>query len=555
MARSRTVIVIGAGHNGLITAAYLARAGLRPLVLEARDTIGGRAVTEEIHPGFRCPTLAHTAGPLLPAVAHDLALSQHGLEWLTPEVRVFAPTLDGPALVLHNDPARTAADLRALSAPDAEAYPEFAASLTRIGGALSRLVSMTPPNTEDVGGRDLWNLLQLGRKLRGLGKKDTYRMLRWGPMAVADFAAEWFEHDLLRAVIAARGIYASFAGPRSAGTTAGILLQAASDGHATAPAVFPRGGMGALSHALASAARAAGAQIRTGARVAHVMIKNGSAGGVVLEDGEEIPAAAVVSSADPHHTYLGLVDAAALGPDFVGKIRNYRCQGAAAKVNLALSRLPRWKGRAPMGSNDGGSVLSGRIHIGPSVDYLERAFDAAKYGELSPRPYLDISIPTLLDPGLTPEGGHVMSIHAQFVPYAPGTDGRARNGHGSNGRGQAGNGASPADRQRQREEVARVVIDTLAEYAPDLPKVVLGQKVLTPADLESEYSLSGGHLLHGEPALDQLFAFRPLVGWAQYRSPIRHLYLCGSGTHPGGAGAINGASGANASREILRDLR
>jgi phytoene dehydrogenase-like protein len=554
MARSRTVIIIGAGHNGLIAAAYLARAGLRPLVLEARTTVGGRAVTEEIHPGFRCPTLAHTAGPLLPAVARDLALAQHGLQWLTPEVRVFAPTLDGPALVLYDDPARTAADLRTLSAPDGDAYPEFAAALARIGGALSGLLSMTPPNTEDLGGRDLWNLLQLGRKLRGLGKKDTYRVLRWGPMAVADFAAEWFEHDLLRAVIAARGIYASFAGPRSAGTTAGILLQAALDGHATAPAIFPRGGMGALSHALASAARQAGAEIRTGARVAHIAVKDGSASGVVLDSGEEIPAVAVVSSADPHRTYLGLVDAAALGPDFVGKIRNYRCQGAAAKVNLALSRLPRWKGRSPLGSNAGTAALSGRIHIGPSVDYLERAFDAAKYGEMSPRPYLDISIPTLLDPSLTPEGGHVMSIHAQFVPYAPGADGRppahnGHNGHGSNGQ------PAPADRQRQREEVARVVIETLAEYAPDLPKVVLGQQVLTPADLESEYSLSGGHLLHGEPALDQLFAFRPLVGWAQYRSPIRRLYLCGSGTHPGGAGAINGASGANASREILKDLR
>jgi phytoene dehydrogenase-like protein len=402
---------------------------------------------------------------------------------------------------------------------------------------------MTPPSTEDPSGRDLWNMLKLGKRLRGLGKKDTYRVLRWGPMAVADFASEWFDSELLRATVAARGIYAAFAGPRSAGTTAGILLQAALDGHATAPAAFPRGGMGALSDALARAARAAGAEIRTGARVAHIAVKDGAAAGVVLADGEEIEASAVVSSADPHRTYLQLLDAAALGPDFVGKIRNYRCVGTAAKVNLALARLPRWKGKLPMDDSTG--ALTGRIHIGPSIDYLERAYDAAKYGEVSPRPYLEVSIPTLLDPELAPDGGHVMSIHAQFVPF------RGRSRQSGNGSGN-GNGGELG---WQREEVVKAVVDTLAEYAPDLPKVIVGQKVLTPADLEREYGLSGGHLLHGEPALDQLFAFRPLVGWAQYRSPIARLYLCGSGTHPGGAGAITGASGANASREILKDLR
>ena len=296
---------------------------------------------------------------------------------------------------------------------------------------------MTPPSTEALSGRDLWNLLKLGRRVRGLGKQDAYRVLRWGPMAVADFAAEWFENDLLRAVIAARGIHAAFAGPRSAGTSAGILLQAALDGHATAPSVFPKGGMGALSAALAAAAQVAGAEIRTGARVAHIAVKDGVATGVVLASGEEIPATAVVSSADPHRTFLDLLDASALGPDFVGKIRNYRCVGTAAKVNLALARLPRWKSRFPLGDNVGVAALTGRIHIGPSIDYLERAYDAAKYGEMSARPYLDVSIPTLLDPDLAPDGGHVMSIHAQFVPYRPGADGR-RNGHDSNGHG--GNG-------------------------------------------------------------------------------------------------------------------
>jgi phytoene dehydrogenase-like protein len=538
---ARDVIIIGAGHNGLTTAAYLARAGLRPIVLEARSSIGGRATTEEIHPGFRCPTVTHAAGPLLPRVARELALERHGLQWLAPQVRVFAPALDGPSLALRDDAAQTAADLKPLGGRDAEVYPELAATLARIGAALSPLISITPPSTEDPSGRDLWNMLKLGKRLRGLGKQDLHRVLRWGPMAVADFVSEWFGSELLRATIAARGIYASFAGPRSAGTTAGILLQAALDGHATAPSVFPKGGMGALSDALASAARAAGAEIRTGARVAHISVKDGRAVGVVLADGEELAASAVVSSADPHRTYLQLLDAGALGPDFVGKIRNYRCQGTAAKVNLALARLPRWKSKLPLGDNVGVAALTGRIHIGPSLDYLERAYDAAKYGEVSARPYLEVCIPTLLDPDLAPDGGHVMSIHAQFVPYRNGANGSG-NGNGS-------------ERGLDREEVARAVIDTLAEYAPDLPKAIVGQQVLTPADLERDYGLSGGHLLHGEPALDQLFAFRPLVGWAQYRSPIARLYLCGSGTHPGGAGAITGASGANASREILKDLR
>jgi phytoene dehydrogenase-like protein len=346
-------------------------------------------------------------------------------------------------------------------------------------------------------------------------------------MAVADLTAEWFDSELPRATIAARGIHASFAGPWSAGTSAGLLLQAALDGHAVAPAAFPRGGAGALTTALAAAARALGAEVRTGARVAQIAVKDGTATGVVLDGGEEVAARAVVSNADPRRTFLRLLDAASLGPDFAGKMRHYRCQGAAAKVNLALARLPRFRA-VPDG---GTSALAGRVHIGPDIDYLEKAFDAAKYGDISPRPYLELTIPSLLDPSLAPAGAHVMSIHVQFTPYAL--------------RGEAWSG--------RRAELVRIVVDTLAEHAPDLPGLIVGQQVLTPVDLETEYGLSGGHLLHGEPALDQLFSFRPLIGWAQYRSPIAGLYLCGSGTHPGGA--ISGACGANASREILKDLR
>jgi phytoene dehydrogenase-like protein len=529
MADRRDVVVIGAGHNGLVAAALMARAGLAPLVLESRDLVGGRAITKEIHPGFRCPAVLHAAGPLLARVAEDLALERDGLAWLKPEVRVFAPSPTGPAVHIYDDPARTAAALHAVSARDAERYPEFAATFARIGAALAPVLTMAPPSTDAPSTHDLWKLLRLGRRVRALGKRDAYRVMRWGPMAVADLAAEWFESDLLRATVAARGIFASFAGPWSAGTGAALLLQAALDGHPTAPAAFPYGGMGALTTAMAQAAQARGAAIRTGARVSHVLVKDGAVRGVVLATGEEIAARAVVSAADPRQTLLAMVGATELGPDVAGKMRNYRCTGTAAKLNLALSRLPRFAALAGDGAGDG--ALTGRIHIGPGIDDLERAFDAVKYGEISAHPTLDVTIPSLLDDSLAPPGAHVMSVHAQFVPYAP----------------RAGDWSS------RRAELVKTIVQTLAVYAPDLPDAIVGHELLTPADLESEYGLSGGHLLHGEPALDQLFAFRPLLGWAQYRTPIRGLYLCGSGTHPGGV--VTGASGANASRAVIHDLR
>jgi phytoene dehydrogenase-like protein len=531
-ARVHDVVIVGAGHNGLVAAAYLARAGCKVLVVERRDAVGGTAVTEEIHPGFRGPAVAHTAGPLSARVIGDLELARHGLGWLEPAVRVFAPAPDGRSVTLHHDPRRTAEGLKAWSARDAEAYPAFATCFSRLGATLAPLLTMTPPATDAVSYGEAWQLLKLGRGLRALGKKDFHRILRWAPMAVADLVAEWFETDLLRAVIAARGIHAAFAGPWSAGTSAALLLQAAHDGQATLPASFPRGGMGAVTEALARAARSLGAEIRTGAGVARIAVRDGAATGVVVDGGEEIAARAVVSSADPRHTFLGLVDASCLGPDFIGKMSNYRSVGTVAKLNLALARLPRFRAIEQAGEGSGGDrLLTGRIHIGPGIDYLERAFDAAKYGEPSERPYLDVTIPTLLDPSLAPEGKHVMSIHAQFAPYA------LRSG----------------DWDARRDELGKRILDTLAEHAPDLPGLVVGQQLLTPLDLERRYGLTGGHLLHGELALDQLFAFRPLIGWARYRSPIARLYLCGAGTHPGGG--VTGGPGANASREILKDLR
>jgi phytoene dehydrogenase-like protein len=526
--RTHDIIVIGGGHNGLVTACYLARAGLKPMVLERREVAGGACITEEFHPGFRCSTLAHATGPFAPTIIKDLQLERRGLEVIKPAAQVFSPDANGRSLCLYDDPKRTADELARLSPHDAKSYPDFIATFARIGRALAPLLSMTPPNIDKPAKSELWNLGKLGWAIRGLGKKDEYRLLRYGPMAVADLAAEWFETELLRATVAARGIFGAFAGPWSAGTSSALLLQAATDGRAIAPAAFVKGGLGALTQALANSATEAGAEIRTNAEVASIQIRDGKAIGVVLANGEEISARAVISNADPRTTFLKLVDPAELDPSFLIKIRNYRAHGAVAKVNLALLALPQFAG---LDDQDAPERLSGRIHIGPEIDYLERAFDAAKYGDFSPRPYLDITIPSLTDQSLAPSGGHVMSIHMQFAPY------------------QLKEGVWNS----RRDDLGDAVLGALSEYAPNLRDLVVARQVITPEDLEETYGLSGGHIHHGEMSLDQLFAFRPLIGWAQYRTPIRNLYLCGAGTHPGGG--VTGASGANASREIIKDLK
>jgi phytoene dehydrogenase-like protein len=528
---SGKVVIIGAGHNGLVAASYLAKAGHPTLVLERRGMVGGAAVTEELQAGFRCPTLAHTAAPLLPNIARDLQLERHGLTLIKPQTRVLALDLEGRTLSIYDDAERTARELAGLSAHDAQSYTEFAASFSHIGRLLSPLVLMTPPSIDKPSAGELWNLGKVGKGFRKLDKKDAYRLLRWGPMAVADLVAEWFETELLRAVVAARGIYGAFAGPWSAGTSAGLLLHAAFDGHAVAPSSFVKGGMGALTEALARAAMSAGAEIRTKADVAGIQVKDGKATGVILSNGEEIAARAVVSNADPHHTFLRLVDPSDLDPSFITKIRNYRAHGSAAKVNLALAGLPTFSALKQAASHNSTEQLAGRIHIGPNIDYLERAFDAAKYGDYSPEPYMEMTIPSISDPTLAPAGAHVMSIYVQYAPY-----------HLKEG-----------DWTTRREEFGDAVVRALSAYAPDLSELILNRQVITPLDLEQTYGLTGGHILHGEPSLDQLFTFRPLMGWAQYRTPIEGLYLCGAGTHPGGG--VTGAPGANASREILKDLK
>lgn len=522
---SYDIIIIGGGHNGLVAACYLSKAGLKTLVLERRDVFGGAAVTEEIHPGFRCSTLAYSVGPVLPHIVKDLDLHRHGLEILTPDARVLVPDAGGNAICIYHDTKRTINEIEKVSKADAENYPKFERSFARIGKVLAPLVTTTPPAIERPSAGELFHLGKVGMSFRKLGKADSYRLLRWGPMAVADLAAEWFETETLRATVAARGIFGAFAGPWSAGTSTGLLWQSAIYGHPFAPSSFVKGGMGALSDALVKAAQAAGAQIRTGAAVERIEVKEGKFSRILLKSGEEISARAVVSSADPRTTFLKLVDPGDLDPTFLLKIRNYRAAGVSGKLNLALSGLPSFVGVTDT------VQLCGRIHIGPEIDYLERAFDAAKYGEYSPAPYMDVTIPTLTDPELAPSGAHVMSVYVQYAPYKLKT----------------------GDWNSRRDEFADNAINTLANYAPNLKDLIVARQTITPLDLEETYGLSGGHIHHGEQSLDQFFTFRPVIGWAQYRSPIKGLYLCGSGTHPGGG--LTGGPGANAAREIIKDFK
>jgi phytoene dehydrogenase-like protein len=525
------IIIIGGGHNGLVAACYLAKAGWKTLILERREIVGGGAVTEEIHPGFRCSTLAHSTAPFFAQITKDLGLTSDRLELITPSTRMLALAPNGKSICIHNDTAQTICEIEKVSAKDAKSYPAFEQSFSRIGKMLAPLLTMTPPVIEHPSPAELWNLGKLGRSFRGLGKKDAYRLLRWGPMAVADLAAEWFETEALRATIAARGIFGMFAGPWSAATSTGLLWQAAMDGSALSPSSFVRGGMGALTEALARAALSAGAEIRTAADVERIEISEEKASRAILKTGEEISARAVLSNVDPRTTFLKLVDPADLDPNFLLKIRNYRAIGVSAKINLALSGLPSFTGLDANDMETTSAKLSGRIHIGPDIDYLERAFDAAKYGDYSPAPYMDITIPSLLDPALTPAGAHVMSVYVQYAPYT------LRNG----------------DWNSRREDFGDTVVNALSDYAPNLKELILARQVITPLDLEEIYGLSGGHIHHGEQSLDQFFTFRPVIGWAQYRTPIKGLYLCGAGTHPGGG--VTGGPGANAAREMIKDLK
>jgi phytoene dehydrogenase-like protein len=528
MAETRDVIVVGGGHNGLVAAFYLAKAGFKPLVLERRIQVGGAAVTEEFHPGFRCSTLAHNAGPLRADIVRDMQLDQHGLKLTTPDVNTVSLLQDGRALVLYSDSKKAAQEIAQWSQKDAVSYADFGVALGKIGKVIREALALTPPNIDSPSSGDLWGMLKTGRSIRNLGKKDLYRVLRWGPMAAADLVAEFFDTEPLRATVAARGIFGTFLGPWSAGSALVLMLRAAGDPTPAGSVQFPSGGIGAITLAMASAAKRAGVEIRTGSEIAEIRVKDGAATGVVLASGEEISARAVISNADPKRTLMRLVDPSHLTPDFVQKIKNYRSMGTVAKINLALSALPEFTALKTKGNGD---LLKGRIQISPEIDYLERAFDESKYGNFSRHPYIEIAFPSLSDPSLAPARQHVMSIYMQYAPYT----------------------LKNSDWESQRTALGETVVKTIAEYAPNLPQTILRHQIITPKDLEETYGLTGGHIFHGELALDQFFTMRPLLDWARYKTPIDNLYLCGSGTHPGTG--LTGGSGANAAREIVKALR
>lgn len=533
------VVVVGAGHNSLVTAAYLAKAGLNTLVLERRERVGGAADTTELAKGIRVPTLAHTVGRLRASVLRDLDLASHGLALVAPDVRVFAPSPDGTAITLWSDVKKTAAGLRARSEADADAYAGFDTRVRALGRFLDELGRAAPPDIKSPRLADAMSALKLGRSFKGLGREGSRTVLRVLPMAVADLVAESFETDALRAALAWRGVRFGAVGPWSAGTAAMLLTDGAgNDGGAAGETVFAKGGPGALAEALAAAARHAGAVVQTGVEVVRITSRDGRATGVVLADGEEIAAGSVVSGVDPKRTIVDLLDPVAVGPSLGWRAGNIRQPGVVAKVNLALKGLPVFPAAA---GNE--ALLRGRIVVAPGIDAMERAFDATKYGRWGESLILEATIPSLADPSLvegTTAGTHVMSVIAQYAPYE-------LRGHGPT------EGDPVATWEIARENFGESVIKTLETVAPGIGKLVTHRQVLTPVDLEQQFGLTGGHPLHAEQGLDQFFVWRPLLGHARYRIALERLYLCGSGAHPGGG--ITGGPGQNAAREILGDLR
>jgi phytoene dehydrogenase-like protein len=518
------VIVIGGGHNGLTAAAYLARAGRKVLVLERRHVLGGAAVTEEVFPGFRFSVCSYVVSLLRPEIIRDLDLPRHGLEIL-PLDGTFTPMPNGDYLWRVNDHARTRREIARHSRLDAEAYDEYGKAMVEMARFVKPILNLTPADPLSLHPRELKTLLVLGRRFRALADVDRYNLIQLMTMSAVDFLDQWFETDVLKATMSASGIIGTFLGVRSPGTAYVLLhhYMGEIDG-AFRSWGFARGGTGAISNAIASAAREAGAEIRTQATVASIGAKNGEAHGVVLSNGDEIAANVVISSVDPHLTFERFLDAKDLPDEFLDDVRRYRFRGSSGKVNLALDALPDFTCLP-----GGGLHLRGALSISPSVDYMERAYDQAKYGEFSTRPYIDMVIPTLTDPSVAPPGKHILSCFVQYAPY--------HLAHGT--------------WDDQREAFGDTVVDTIAQYAPNLKDIILHRQVLTPLDLEREFGLTEGNIFQGELTLEQLFFARPVPGWARYRTPIRNLWMCGAATHPGGG--IMGASGRNAALRIVAE--
>jgi phytoene dehydrogenase-like protein len=521
------VIVIGGGHNGLVNAAYLARAGRKVLVLERRHVLGGAAVTEEVFPGFKFSVASYVVSLLRPEIIRDLDLPRHGLEIL-PLDGTFTPMPNGDHLWRVNDHAKTRREIARHSKLDAEAYDEYGKAMVEMGRFVKPILSMIPPDPTSLDPRGLMDLMVLGRRFGSLSDQDKYNQIQLMTMSAVDFLDQWFETDVLKATMSASGIIGTFLGVRSPGTAYVLLhhYMGEIDG-AFRSWGFARGGTGAISNAIGDAARQAGAEIRTEAAVSKIIVKDGAAAGVVLANGDYITADVVSSSVDPNLTFLHMVGEEHLPDDFVEDVRRYKFRGSSGKVNLALDALPNFTSIPGDGPH-----LRGAISISPSVDYMERAYDDAKYGRYSRRPYIDMVIPSLTDPSVAPPGKHVLSCFVQYAPYHL-KEGGTWDDH--------------------REAFGDTVIDTIAEHAPNIRDIILHRQVLTPLDIERTFGLTEGNIFQGELTLEQLFFLRPAPGWAQYRTPVKGLYMCGSATHPGGG--IMGAPGKNAAARILKETR
>jgi phytoene dehydrogenase-like protein len=520
------VIVIGGGHNGLVNAAYLARAGKKVLVLERRHIVGGAAVTEEIFPGFKFSVCSYVVSLLRPKIIRDLDLPRHGLEIL-PLDGTFTPMPNGDYLWRVNDHAKTRREIARHSRLDAEAYDDFGKAMLQMCRFVKPILSMVPPDPYTLNPRELMKLLFLGRRFRDLPSGDQYNQVQLMTMSAIDFLDQWFETDVLKATMSASGIIGTFLGVRSPGTAYVLLhhYMGEIDG-AFRSWGFARGGTGAISNSIADAARESGVEIRTKAGISKIIVKNGKARGVVLENGHEISANVVSSSVDPRNTFVKMIEPGNLPNEFVDDVNRYKFRGSSGKVNLALDGLPDFTCLPGAGPH-----LRGAISISPSVDYMELAYDEAKYGRYSRGPYIDIVVPSLTDPSLAPPGKHVMSCFVQYAPYK----------------------LTEGTWDEKKEEFGDNVINTIAAYAPNIKNLIVGRQIITPLDLEREWGLTEGNIFQGELSLEQLFFLRPVPGWAHYRTPIENLYMCGSATHPGGG--IMGANGRLAALEILKDYK
>ena len=529
MMNNYDAIIIGAGHNGLVAAAYLAKAGRKVLVLERRHLVGGATMTEEIFPGFKFTEFSYVVSLLRPEIIRDLKLPQHGLKIL-PLPSTFTPMDNGDYLAGWDDHDTTRREIYRHSPKDAEAYDEYARRMARLAKAIKPILSLIPPNPASLSPGDLIGLLKLGQFASTLTEKEFYGLAKIMTQSAADMLEEWFETPALLGTKSASGIIGTFLGPRSP-STAYVLLHhymGEIDGAFRAWG-FAKGGTGGVANAIASAAQSLGAEIRVNSTVKQVIVKNERAVGVALENGDEIHAKAILSSADPYVTLLKLVEEKHLPADLIHAIKKFRRRGSSGKVNLALSELPNFTALPYDGKGHNSVLHRGAISISPSIDYIERAYDDAKYGRFAKEPYVDMIVPSMIDPDMAPPGKHVMSCFVQYAPY------------------DLEGGWDDA----KREAFGETVIATIEKYAPNIRRAIIGKQVITPVDIERIAGITGGNIFHGELLLHQLFFMRPATQWSSFRTPLKGYYLAGSGAHPGGG--IMGAPGKLAAEIALKD--